>query len=263
MNKNIIFVFSGTGNSLWAAREIADAIGNCTISTMGLDAMLHLPSGYDRIGFVYPTYAGGMPRRVKAFIKELDLQQNKNAYFFAVATCGRIARAQNVITQMRNLLKSKHLTLNYGDRLDMFSNYVVGYEMRETIREEADQSAVDLRPMIESIKAHKTNDGNMILTPRHITSLAFMHIVPNMDKHFHVSDACTQCHICEKVCPMHNIALEKSSSPTFHHQCEQCLACIQSCPTQAINYKDQTQNRRRYLHPDITWKDLSQLKFNQ
>lgn len=259
MSKNIIFVFSGTGNSLWAAKEIAKELKDCEIATMGARGKSSLPGGYDSIGFVYPTYAGGMPKRVKEFVSHLDLQNNRDSYFFAVATCGRVSKAQNVVTQMRHLLKHKGIKLSYGERLDMFSNYVVGYEMRDTVREEADRSAADIKPMKKSIKLHMTNGGNNILTPRQLTSMGFMHIVPNMDKNFNVSDACTSCGICQKVCLMNNIKLEKGGMPCFGHHCEQCLACIQSCPSKAINYKVKTQDRKRYLHPDISWKELAEL----
>lgn len=262
MSKNIIFVFSGTGISLWAAREIAKELEDCEIVTMGNNGRDALPFVYDRIGFVYPTYAGGIPRRVKEFVTLLDLKNNKNTYFFSVATCGRISRAQNVVIQMRNLLKKKGIKLNYGERLDMFSNYVVGYEMRDTVREEAKQSALDLKPMIENIKKLITNKGDTIPTPRQIESLGFMFIVSKMDKNFNVSDACTSCGICTKVCPVGNIKQVKGEKPCFQHHCEQCLACIQCCPSRAINYKDKTQDRKRYIHPDISWKELAELNKN-
>lgn len=258
MSKNIIFVFSGTGNSLWAAKEIAKELENCDIVNMGTNWKDVLPEGYDSIGFVFPTYAGGVPKRIKEFIASLDLQNNKNAYFFAVATCGRVAKAQNVITQIRHYLKRKGIQLHYGERLDMYSNYVVGYEMRKTVLEEAKQSATDIRPMIENIKKHATNEGTA-LTLRHIQSMGFMYIVGKMDKNFNVSDACVKCGICKKVCPVGNIEMGSDGKPQYMHHCEQCLACIQNCPAKAINYKDKTQNRGRYMHPDISWKELAEL----
>ena len=261
MSKNIIFVFSGTGNSLWAARTIARELPGCQVVTMGRNWEGILPKGYDSIGFLCPTYAGGVPKRVKEFIAHLDLQNNKNAYFFAVATCGRVSRAQNVITQIRHYLKQKGVRLQFGERLDMYSNYVVGYEMRKTVLEEAKQSAIDIQPMIESIKNHMTNKGT-VLTPRHLESMGFMLIAGNMDKNFHVSDTCARCGICKKVCPVDNIEMNTAGKPHFMHHCEQCLACIQNCPVKSINYKDKTQNRGRYMHPDISWKELAALNGN-
>lgn len=259
MSKNIIFVFSGTGNSLWAAKEIAKELDDCEIATMGSNGMCLLPNNYDSIGFVCPTYAGGVPKRVKKFISHLSLQGNEGAYFYAIATCGRVARAQNVITQLRLFLKRKGIRLSYGERLDMFSNYVVGYEMRDTVNEEAGQSAIDIKPMIESIKNHMTHKGNTVLTLRHLESIGFMHIVSKMDKNFNISDACVKCGICKKVCPVNNIDMSTEGKPYFLHHCEQCLACIQNCPTKAINYKDKTQNRKRYIHPNISWRELATL----
>jgi Pyruvate/2-oxoacid:ferredoxin oxidoreductase delta subunit len=37
------------------------------------------------------------------------------------------------------------------------------------------------------------------------------------------------------------------------------MACIQFCPKKAINYKDKTQNRKRYTHPTIKYTDLAAL----
>lgn len=258
MSKNIIFVFSGTGNSLWAAKEIAKERENCEIVSMGKDFKGVLTSGYDSIGFVFPTYAGGIPKRVKEFIANVDLQGNMDAYYFAVATCGRVVKAPNVITQIRGYLKRKGIQLHYGDRLDMYSNYVIGYEMRTTVREEADQSASDLRPMIESIKQHAANDGTP-LTLRQFQWRGFILIVNRMDKGFSVSDACTKCSICRKVCPVGNIKMYDTGRPRFEHHCEQCLACIQNCPARAIDYKNKTQSRGRYRHPDISCKELAAL----
>jgi formate hydrogenlyase subunit 6/NADH:ubiquinone oxidoreductase subunit I len=80
-----------------------------------------------------------------------------------------------------------------------------------------------------------------------------------MDRFYSISDDCIKCGICEKVCPVGNIGLDDAGRPYFSHHCEQCMACIQFCPKKAINYKDRTQNRRRYTHPGIKYTDLAAL----
>lgn len=260
MSKSILFVFSGTGNSLWAAKEIAKELENCEIATMGSNGE-HLPlEGYDVIGFVYPTYYRGIPRQVKKFVENLDLRGNKNAYFFAVATCGKVSCGGNSIVQLRHLLRRKEITLHYAEHLDMYSNYVVMYDMRDTVKEETKQSATDIKLIIRNIKDKAENKGNTATEPfQQLAYAALMHAAPKMDKHFNVSDACVKCGICERVCPAGNIEISADGKPCFKHQCEQCLACIQNCPTRAINYKNKTQNRKRYVHPDISWKQLAEL----
>ncbi len=52
MKKNIIFVFSGTGNSLWTAKKISEELENCEILSMGWYKEYILTEEYDVIGFV-------------------------------------------------------------------------------------------------------------------------------------------------------------------------------------------------------------------
>ena len=112
---------------------------------------------------------------------------------------------------------------------------------------------------IRSVKDKATNKGSIGEAFRRIDYIGFMCAARNMDKNFHVSNACTKCEICKKVCPVDNIDVDANGKPRFKHRCEQCLSCLQCCPAKAINYKDQTQNRKRYTHPEISWKELAQL----
>jgi flavodoxin len=143
MRKNIIFVFSGTGNSLWAAKRISGGLENCEIVSMGRQKEYTLTDEFHVIGFVYPTYYRGIPAKVEDFVSQFDFQNNKDAYFFAVATCGSVGTACNATVQMRNLLKRKGITLSYAEKLDMFSNYIIAFDMRDTVAEEARQITFD------------------------------------------------------------------------------------------------------------------------
>ena len=260
MRKNIIFVFTGTGNSLWAAKKIAEELEACEIVSMGSHKEYALTDEYSVIGFVYPTYYRGIPAKVANFVSRFDFQNNKNAYFFAVATCGSVATACNATAQLRHLLKRKGITLSYAEKLDMFSNYILMYDMRDTVEEEARQSARYLEPIIDNIKKRTVDLTASGIKPlEQLIYKGFSHFAPRMDKNFNVSNACTHCGICQKICPVSNIDYGQDKKPYFKHHCEQCLACIQHCPAKAINYKDKTQNRKRYTHPDISWQELAKL----
>ncbi len=80
-------------------------------------------------------------------------------------------------------------------------------------------------------------------------------MIPKMDREFWVDEKCNGCAICEKACPVSNIVMA-AEKPTWLHQCEQCLACIQWCPKEAIQYGKKTPNYERYHHPEITLKDI-------
>jgi formate hydrogenlyase subunit 6/NADH:ubiquinone oxidoreductase subunit I len=55
-----------------------------------------------------------------------------------------------------------------------------------------------------------------------------------------------------------------NEKPAWLHRCEQCLACLQWCPQEAIQHGEKTAKYRRYHHPEVTLKDmLEQAKANQ
>ena len=76
-----------------------------------------------------------------------------------------------------------------------------------------------------------------------------------MDKGFWVDEKCNSCGICKTACPCENIEL-KEGRPVWLHHCEQCLACIQWCPQEAIQYGKKTQRYERYRHPEVKLSDM-------
>jgi ferredoxin len=78
-----------------------------------------------------------------------------------------------------------------------------------------------------------------------------------LDAKFVVTDACTRCGACARVCPVGNIELV-DGRPRWHHRCEQCLACIHWCPVAAVQIRGcPTAKRGRYHHPDVTLDDIA------
>lgn len=65
------------------------------------------------------------------------------------------------------------------------------------------------------------------------------------DKKFYVTDTCVPCGNYEKICPFHNIKLT-DKKPIWNRNCTHCMACIGSCPTEAIEYGKHTKGLRRY-----------------
>ena len=253
---NVIFYFSGTGNCLAAAKTIAKELGDSEIVSMGKPGKYTLSKQYGSIGFIFPVYFWGLPKRVIEFIKNMDLGNNKNAYYYSIATYG--GDLGNAVCQINDLLHKKHgIKLNYGQKLKMFSNYVVLYEMSKNVDEITKKSNENLVPIIKSIKNKENNRISKLSRIFGIANWWFVKNVPDKDKNYTVSDACTGCGICKEVCPVKNIEMA-GSKPEFKHNCEQCLACIHYCPQKAINYKNKTQNGGRYNHPDISYRELAE-----
>ena len=73
--KNRIYFFTGTGNSLKAAKEIAADLPESELVAIerGMDSII--PSGYGRIGLVFPVYYWGPPAMVVDFMKNANFAE--------------------------------------------------------------------------------------------------------------------------------------------------------------------------------------------
>ena len=108
-----IFYFTGTGNSLFAARKIADSTGAALIS---------IPSAIKEqrtyadgcIGFVYPQYSIGLPKMVRCFILNNTFEAD---YFFAVDLYAFIRG--NALGEIAGIIP-----LNYGAYLKTPNNFI-------------------------------------------------------------------------------------------------------------------------------------------
>jgi ferredoxin/flavodoxin len=253
--KNRIYFFTGTGNSLKAAKDIAAALSECEITAVCKNMNAEIPTGYERIGFVFPSYFGGLPDMAADFIRNANFTKESAKYFFAVATHGGFAR--NTIAQTRNLFAEKGLRLDYGGKVMMNANYVALYDMSDFLLKLALKAYNKrINVVIQDIKNLKTNDGPPMNKSHERIYVEYIGAAHESDCNYNVSEACISCGICQNVCPAANIVLY-NGRPTFQHQCQCCMACIQHCPQRAINYKNKTQKRKRYTHPDIGHAEIS------
>ena len=80
-----IYYFSGTGNSLYVAKELQKRIPDAII--IPIVSLLNrkvIQTQGKAIGFVFPVHALTIPIAVKKFIKKSDLKASE--YIFVIAT---------------------------------------------------------------------------------------------------------------------------------------------------------------------------------
>jgi ferredoxin len=253
--KNRMYFFTGTGNSLKVAKDIAGALEDCEIMAIRKGMDMKIPVGYQRIGFVFPVYFFGLPDMVAEFVRQADLSKENAIYYFAVATPGGISGKP--IAQMKKLFFEKGLNLHYSRKIRMPANYVANYNMSGILIKPPLRSYKKrIHKIIPDIKAMNTNDGeNYSQRIENIYNNA-IYGVHEKDVNFNVNDDCIACEICQNVCPAANISIHEGR-PVYHHQCQLCMACIQHCPKKAINYGEKTKKRKRYTHPDIGYTEIS------
>lgn len=244
-----VFCFSGTGNSLYAARKIAAAIGAevRNMRTFG-------QCGDDVIGFVFPTYFWGLPKSVERFLDNIRIT-DKNAYVFSVTTYGGFSSGVNGAVDKK--LKKQGLKLSYSAKVKMVENYLPGFKVNDSDElwqrsdSALDKIALDLQKRVR----RKTGAYTVL-------NMAAQKVYPpnkgNCAENF-TADGCKSCGMCEKVCPNGNITLE-NGAPKFGSQCDLCLGCLNVCPADAINYGKSTRGKTRYKNRRISVEEL--IRFN-
>ena len=71
--KTIIFYYTGTGNSLWSARLLAEGLGGAKLLPMK-EADALAAGDAEAVGFVFPVHMWGVPGPVVQFIEKLSLR---------------------------------------------------------------------------------------------------------------------------------------------------------------------------------------------
>jgi ferredoxin len=255
--KTTLYYFTGTGNSLWVARKIAERLNNADLLPMARiwKAEKIMPES-EIIGLVFPLYFQGTPDIVLRFVEKLIL--NNVDYVFAICTRGLTGGI--VFKQLNRILEAKSRRLAYATYLTMHDNYIVNFDAPTLNRaRRIEKKALDRIAEIAEIVNRKAN-GNVsdpligsimgnVIYPSWIKDLH------HKDRKFWTDEKCNSCGTCLKVCPVDNMELT-DGKPSWLHHCQQCFACIHLCPRNAIQIGRKTLNRTRYRHHDIKIKDI-------
>jgi len=255
--KTTIYCYTGTGNSLWAARKLSDALGDTQqipIKLTGTD-INHCLS--ENIGLIFPVHIWGLPAPVIDFVNRLEIDPSK--YYFAVAVnAGQVAAT---LIQLQTLLQVRGLNLSSGFSLNLPSNYIPwgGADSPEKQQNKFHYAADKINRIAVTIKSKEIKPlekgpiwQNIFLSLIYRLSYNAVH---KMDKSFWVDDKCNNCAICKKICPAQNILIA-DDKPIWQHRCEQCFACLQWCPEESIQYGKNTSKKKRYHHPEIKLSDM-------
>lgn len=255
--KTEIFYYTGTGNSLWTARKIAERIGGTKLIPLVLRRGGSFFCDADRIGLVFPVHIWGLPSMVTQFLERLKI--DSAPYIFAVAVnAGQPART---LIQLKELLYSKNMRLGSGFSVDLPSNYIPWGGAISPDRQQRKFAAALDKILLISAAVLKNEElppekgpfwQNIIFSAIYRASLPY---VPRMDRSFWADEKCNACGICEKVCPAANIVMQ-GDAPCWRGNCDQCFACLHWCPECAIQYGKGTAAKKRYRHPEVTLKDM-------
>lgn len=273
MSKNILFYFSGTGNSLSVARKLAEILGETAIISMlsnNLD--MEIASNIETIGLVYPVYMNATPRVVKDFISGLKLKHD--CYIYAIATHGGIPGKAGC--HLHRVLKDNSLELNGYFEIEMINNTPKGVAPKflmhlewekeiscEKVEAIIQQNNHDIHDIATAVQSRDDRSIEELLSkPKGLNYWMMKQIWKLSEKskpklNFLLDEGCTGCGICEKVCTTNRIHMLNGRPNWEENECNYCYACFNFCPTQAIGVKYYIKKLGRYHHPDIDWKDIA------
>lgn len=252
----MILYFSGTGNSAYVAKEIAQELQ---------DELLNINDRIKRndyssiqskksLVFVLPTYAWRIPRVVENWIKATQFPENMPSYF--IMTCGGdIGNAEKYLV---GLCRKKKFLFRGVKELVMPENYIALYDAPGT--EEAKQIIERAQiPIQESIKIihqegcfQKTESTVKDKVKSSVVNHMFYPFVVKANK-FKADDKCIGCGKCVTDCSLNNIRLVERK-PVWGNRCTHCMACICKCPVEAIEYGHNSVGKQRYQFPYFSGK---------
>lgn len=267
--ESTIYFFTGTGNSLKIAKDLAEKLDDCELIPIAkIWQNENLKSESEKIGLVFPLYYSGLPKIVYDFVEKIDL--SKSSYFFTV-----IASAGGTIKlpfqQLERILNTKGKKLHLGYIIVMPTNYIIAYEIYSEDRQNLlfEKEIQQVEVISEMIKNEGSNIDQDIHKKKFLIydgkyqadkfNTNFREKVNERDNDFYSDDNCNSCGVCESVCPVNNIIMI-NGAPEWQHKCQLCLACINYCPEKAIQFGTETLKTQRYHNPEIEIEEISKQK---
>lgn len=244
----MIFCFSGTGNSRYIAKRIAEEIGD---EIVDLNEKIkkddHSPVSVNGDAIVVtPTYAWRIPRIVSWWLSKTELSGAERIWF--VMDCG--GEIGNAAKYNRLLAEKKNLVYMGTAQIVMPENYIAMFDAPDD--GEAAKIVKAAKPYIDDVILH-VKSGEAFAAPRNNLYDRFMSgpVNPIFYRFFVKADAfrvnggCVGCGLCAKKCPLNNVRL-KDGKPVWGNECTHCMACICYCPKEAVEYGKKSVGKPRY-----------------
>ncbi len=247
----MVFYFTGTCNSLYAARQLEKE----PVSIPQEMKKEKREYESETIGIVCPVYAGELPRIVKRFLLTSSFRAE---YFYMILTYGKI---DSVAAEWSaNFAAKTGIAVSFVETVQMVDNYLPAFDME---KEKQLDKRVDeqLAEIVQKVKGRYKGIPEPDWEKRALYQMAVQRDIENPDlnsgRQITVTSECIGCGICAKVCPVGNFRIEEGAAKRKKDTCEFCLACAQSCPQKAITLSISDQNPlARYRNEQVSLEDL-------
>ncbi len=243
----MIFYFTGTGNSLFAAKTLAHE-GEEVISMIEAvrsKAFHYTLKDNKPLGFVFPVYFYTVSDPVLELVRNLTVENASLVY--AVIPCGASIGAAGGF--LKSELKKRGLELQRVDALVVPDGALIFYDIDapEKMENQLDMATKELASIKQAIERRESKriTGSPALGK---VGLAAYHACMST-KPFHADEKCVGCGKCASICPSGAISMVDGRPAWTKKKCLKCCGCINRCPVSAIQYGKKTASRGRYVNP--------------
>lgn len=252
--QNIVYYFSGTGNSYFVARAVAK-----TLDCRCIDLATGTPAdkiNADKIVIVFPSYAYGAPKPVLRFLKHTRL----TARYIAVAvTCG--SSSGGTLHSVRRVLKRRKTTVSYFAEIVAPENFIpiFGAPQDAYLKQRLTSLESGAKQLAGTVEERGINWLTGIKPLSALISALFLLASPLLALFSRINrKKCTGCGLCEKSCPCGAIVMTKKSKVKIKKtKCAICQRCFNVCPQKCITFCRLTEKSGRYFHPGVNLKDIT------
>ena len=257
----MVFYFTATGNSLYAARCLEE-------NPISIPQALRKPGQVyeaESIGIVYPNYGGNVPPIVQDFLRKNTFHA---AYFYMIATYGRNAGAS--VDSADDLCKACGIRLDYFRALLMVDIFLPNFDILEELRLDknidgqiavirADLAARKKEVLLSSPEEKEARKRH--IAERRAKQAAERGGAPAPDlshgKMFRITEACVGCGTCSRVCPEGDYVIKDGRAVHNGGFCQSCFACVHNCPAKAIRLVIPEKNpEARFRNPAVSLEDI-------
>lgn len=252
----MIFYFTGSGNSLAAAKQIGSVLGE-RYEDISRYKDTQLCCSDPVIGIVSPTYMGDLPWFVKKIL--LGASFAKDSYIFLVMTSNG-GNSGNAAHNADKALCTGGCALSASFDIALPGNFIVSSDDVNAKRLADVPAAVNsICSNVSEKHSNFVSDGEK--AGKHFVEDSYfygMHSIKHLSfvKNYDITKDCTGCGICVSVCPCDNISI-KNGRAVHNDVCAACCACVHWCPENATLINMPTlKHRPQYKNPDVTLDEM-------
>lgn len=240
--KGVLYYFSGTGNTKWAADKLKDALGRYK---MELD-LKNIEEerkadirGYSFLVIGTPVYMEIEPKIVEDFINTIP---ETDIPIRCIVYSTQTGKSCSAVKRISKELEKRGYRIVIEAMLSMPNNYFFyfGKEPSESTVENLLRNAEKkLEKLAFSFSGNKTEKVKIFPIRQEIgvvAGMAFRKTLPKLSRNITTTGECKKCGLCLRNCPKSNITFENGHA-IIHSNCIQCMRCIYICPENAVLYK--------------------------